>query len=839
MVLAVFALSSLVLFVHLRRSLPAIEGEVIVAGLSAPVEIVRDADLVPHIFGANRLDALFGLGYAHAQDRLWQMEFQRRIGHGRLSEIFGRATVPQDRFLRTVGFGRAARAAWERLPADARAAIDAYVAGVNAFIATGSLPPEFTVLWFSPEPWTGADVLVWVKMMAWDLSANYSFELMRHDLMARVGEERMAQLLPPYPAHGLSIVPSQRPPADGAGASAPAVPRPALPAAAAARAGPPATAPGVLGHAFTAALSNGDPRVRDVLLGGARTEALGSNNWVIDGTLSATGRPLLANDPHLGTNIPSTWYLAHMSAGPFDVIGATLPGAPAVAIGRNRHIAWGETNVAADVEDLYLERLDPTRTSAEFRGGWEPLRTLSETIAVKGSEPVQIQVRLTRHGPLVSDAINAINADSEDKPAPLPPIAFRWTALDDEDTTVLAFLKLNEARNWEDFTAALRDFVVPSQNFVYADVDGNIGYYAPGRIPIRASGEGSRPAEGWSGAMEWIGYIPFEDLPHRFNPPEHFIVTANHRPTPADYPHLIALEYPDPYRAQRVIDMIEARAGTANERGKGPTGRLSVEDFRDIQADTRSLHAKALLPLLLTGVHSGDSRVTEAVRLLRAWDFEARADSAASAVFQAWFHQLPVALAADELGPRVFDEYNGRFTYITRFVTNTLLGAHRAWCDDVTTAGTESCENTITRALSNALSELENRLGTDRARWRWDAIHPAVFPHQGLATVPGLGSLLSRSIPSQGDWSTVNVGPVDADAAFEQRSVPGYRHIVDLSPANDSRFLDAVGQSGHFLSPQYDDFLADWRAVRHRRMRMERADIERDARGTVTLMPGR
>jgi penicillin amidase len=512
--------------------------------------------------------------------------------------------VPQDRFLRTVGFGRAARSAWASTPEWAKQQIGAYVAGVNAFLAThrGSrLPPEFTLLRFEPEPWTGADVIVWVKMMAWDLSANYAFELLRHDLARTVGSDRMAQLMPPYAADGLSILPdgpeesggltgSHRPDRSDslAGSGALAAPtqvthtqltdpsyatHPTYPAVA----------------AFARALSAGDPFVRDVLLGGAKAEGAGSNNWVVDGTMTASGKPLLANDPHLSARLPSTWYLAHVSGGDFEVAGATLPGTPAVALGRNRFIGWGATNVAADVEDLYRERLDESGTHAEFAGVQEPIRIITETILVKGAPSVTVNVRVTRHGPLISDAVNANNAESKTgpKPPPLEPLAFRWTALDADDTTIPAFLKLNEARNWTEFTGALRDFVSPSQNFVYGDVDGHIGYYAPGRIPMRAGGDGSIPAEGWTGTAEWTGWIPFEELPHAFDPPEHFIVTANHRPAGPGYPHLLGLEWPEPYRAQRVVDLLRGRT------------RLTADDFALIQADTVSLHAKALLPMLL------------------------------------------------------------------------------------------------------------------------------------------------------------------------------------------------------------------------------------------------
>jgi penicillin G amidase len=825
-IVVIGVVAAVAVYVLLRRSLPVIDGSVTVQGVSAPVEIVRDADAIPHIFAATKQDALFGLGYVHAQDRLWQMEFQRRIGHGRLSEIFGAATIPQDRFLRTVGFGRAARSAWASMPAWAKQQIDAYVTGVNAFIAThrgSALPPEFSLLRFQPEPWTGPDVIAWVKMMAWDLSANYSFELLRADLIRAVGEQRAAQLMPPYPAHGLSILGNGANTEDAESNGGHGSPiKESVPSAS--RAGGPATS--VL-RDLTATLSQGSPAVRDFLLGGASSEALGSNNWVVDGTLTATGKPLLANDPHLGTRLPSTWYLAHVKGGDFEVIGATLPGTPAVALGRNRFIAWGATNVAADVEDLYRERLDDAGRSAEFRGTMEPMTIVPETIGVKGAAPLHIDVRVTRHGPLVSDALNQMPPTRGPTPPAREPLAFRWTALDADDATLPAFLKLNEAHNWDQFTSALRDFVVPSQNFVYADVDGHIGYYAPGHIPIRASGDGSSPAEGWTGNAEWTGWIPFEDLPHLYDPPGHAIVTANHRPAPPSYRYQLGLEWPEPYRAQRVWDLLT----TAR------SGRFTPDDFARMQADTLSLNAKALIPVLLEHAHPTDDSDRHAVDMLKAWDFDASGASAAEAIFEAWFHQLAPTLAGDELGPLVLDSYRSRFTFITRFVVQTLAEPDSPWCDDVTTNARETCDDMVTKALHAGVVDLTRRLGGDMTRWRWESVHPAVFPHQGLDAVAVLRPLLSRSVPNGGDWSTVNVGPVAADTPFEQHSVPGYREIIDLSPTNDSRFLDAVGESGHPLSPHYADFLGDWHDVKHRRMRMERVDIERGAVGHLTLRP--
>ena len=827
-------------YVFLLRSLPTIAGTIEVPGLSGAIDIIRDADAVPHIFASTKLDAMYGLGFVHAQDRLWQMEFQRRVGHGRLSEVFGDATLREDRFLRTVGFGRAARAAWDHLPPDARQQIDAYVAGVNAFIAAnrGSrLPPEFTLLRFEPEPWSGPDVMAWVKMMAWDLSANYAHELLRRDIAARVGMEGVNELLPPYPADGLNILSGFGPlpgqllrPVVGPRLSSGALLSPDTPDAPDLKVGStneptyePTSEPAYrtaasYTDALARSLSSTHPALRRLLLGGGGAiEGLGSNNWVVDGTLTASGKPLLANDPHLGTQIPSLWYLAHMTAGDFDVIGATLPGTPAVAIGRNRFIAWGETNMFADVEDLYRERLDPSGQRAEFKGAMEPLRLITETIKVKGGPDIRVDVRVSRHGPLVSDAINANNAAADGTASVVEPLAFRWTALDDEDRTIVAFLRLNVARNWTEFTDALRDFVVPAQNFVYADVDGHIGYYAPGRVPIRGGGTGLMPAEGWTGEMEWNGWIPFDELPHAYDPPSHFIVTANNRPVPPDYKYALGFEYHEPYRAQRITDLLRARTG------------MTPDTFAAMQSDTFSLHAQTLLPLLLKHVRAETTQDKEAVELLRRWNYDSRADSAAAAIFEAWFLRLAPTLLEDKLGPTVTRSYERRFTFVTRFVVNMLNNGTSRFCD--------GCDAIVTAALHDGVATLAGQMGSTVAGWRWDTVHRAVFPHQGLDTVPGLHWLLSRSIPNRGDWSSVNVGAVDVTRPFEQTEIPGYRQIIDLSTANDNRFLASVGQGGHFLSPHYDDLLQKWHDVKHLPMRMDRAAIESHATGRLRLVP--
>jgi penicillin G amidase len=818
----VVALAVAGVFVFLRRSLPQMDGTITVSGISAPVDIVRDADSVTHVFGATKLDVYYGLGYAHAQDRLWQMEFQRRVGMGRLSEIFGAASLSTDRFLRTLGTGRAARSAWDFLPDETKTSVNAYVAGVNAFIAThhgSQLPLEFTLLRFEPEPWTGPDVLAWVKMMAWDLSKNYSFELLRHDLTALLGHDRAAALFPPYREKALTILGEAdvSPPSNKLSSTEERRKRSQH------LEDPPLLHSSMVESSWSSAFASSFNLP-------SFGSALGSNNWVVDGTMTASGKPLLANDPHLDAQIPSLWYLAHLSAGDFDVIGATLPGAPAVVLGRNKFIAWGATNVMADVQDLYREHVDRSGRFVEFRGRVQPVQVVQETIRVKGAPAVTMNVRLTRHGPIISDAINANNLTSTpqgEKPTFLEPIAFRWTALDTEDSSVTAFLRLNEARNWTQFTDALRDFVVPAQNFVYADVDGHIGYYAPAHYPIRDKGDGSEVVDGWTGDAEWIGWVPFEEQPHAYDPHAHFIVTANNKPTPPNYSPAINGEFIEPHRAERIVQRLRE------------TKKLTPDDFASIQADTYSLHAKELLPILLKLVYPIDARDTQALQILKEWNFDARGDSAAAAIFQAWYYELPIAVVGDELGPKLTSDYLAldRSSARSRFLFDTLKSKDNAWCDDVRTQKKETCDTAVSSALHAAIERLSRPLGDDMRSWRWDSVHRAIFAHSVFNTLPVIGRWLRREAGHGGDWSTVDVGAVFAQRPFEQHSLPGYRDIIDLSAANDSRFLDAVGQSGHRLSPHYDDAVPLWAYHKYRKMRMERADIENGAIGRLRLTP--
>lgn len=781
-------------YLLLRRSLPQVSGTVRVAGLHSRVEIIRDANAVPHIYASDRLDALFGLGYVHAQDRLWQLDFQRRAGQGRLSEVLGEPTVGVDRFLRTLGVHRAAKSAWEQLPADSRAAAEAYTAGINAWIDaadSGQLPVEFLLTGARPERWAGSDVVLLGKLLALDLGADYNTELLRSDIIAKVGPERAGQLLAGDGVGDMSIAAAG---ADSYGAV----------------------------RAF-------DQMARRAIGLSAQTGMpTGSNSWVVSGAKTSTRAPILANDPHLPTNLPLTWYLAHLSAPNFDVTGATIPGLPAVVIGHNATIAWGITNAPVDVEDLFRERLDPSGAQAEYRGAWEPLTVDTETVAVKGKPAVTFQVRSSRHGPLISDAMNS---GEEQRPAdqrgPLrEPLALRWSALEPEDGTLTALLGLNTAQSWEEFRGALRTYVAPTQNFVYADTHGNIGYYLPGRVPIRAKSS-PVPAEGWSADYEWTGWVPFEELPQAYNPPTGVIVTANNQPAPRSYPYYLGREWSPPFRAERISELLEAKTN------------LSPEDIAAMQGDTMSRRASALVERLLKLVTPASEAERSAVALLKGWDGDMRGDSAAATIYAAWFIRLASGLLEDDLGEAMMRSYRTHDVFTVPFLEQTLSEQASPWCDNRASAATETCADVANQTFRAALAFLQERYGSDQSRWRWDGAHQAVFAHQLLTNVPPLQPLVDRSVGTPGDGTTVNLGGFSFEQPFQQRSGATYRQVIDLGDLQRSRFIIAAGQSGNPLSAHYADKLASWRALETMPMSFNRATVEQEPHDLLVLEPVR
>lgn len=785
--------AAVILYIVARLSLPGLDGTIKVAqSLAGPVEILRDRHAVAHIRGASRMDAAFGLGYAHAQDRLWQMEVQRRVAAGRLAEIFGRQALNTDKFIRTLGIRRKAVTAFAALLPETQDYLQAYANGVNAFLETrpGPLPPEFLIFEISPEPWTPADSLGWLKMMAWDLGGNWGSELARLGLTRRLSKQQIEEFYPPYPGD----------------------------------------APVALAD-FTAlyrqVASAIDIDRLQPMLPPPRPEGLGSNNWVVNGKRTVTGQPLLANDPHLGLTTPAIWYFAHLASPSGEVIGATLPGVPGVILGHNGRIAWGFTNTGPDTQDLYIEKVDPADPARYITpDGSAPFVVHEETIRIRGGEAINLSVRETRHGPVISDVLES----SKNLLEPGYVLAFCWTALRDNDTTADALTGVDTITDWPSFLDNYRRFVTPQQNIVYADREGNIGFLAPGLVPIRKPEndlKGLAPAPGWDARYDWAGFIPFEQLPQSYNPPQGMLVTANHKIVPDSYPHFITSEWAEPYRARRIEGLIRERA------------IHSVESFKQIQGDAVSLMAAEILPLLLAAPPKAEPRNPElsvAHAMLMNWDGTMAISRAEPLVFQAWYRELTRLVLADELGEGFVPLWRHRPILMKNILSDTA-GQSR-WCANVATGAATPCAALVAEALDLALDDLKGRYGADLGRWRWGEAHHTRAPHRPFSNIPLLRRFFEVSVPSPGDTFTVNVGRNDLGddrEPFANRHAASLRAIYDLADLNRSQFMHSTGQSGHLLSPNYRDFAAPWAAIQYIPMSLRQADIEAGALGRLRL----
>lgn len=753
----------------IRRPFPIITGSLTVPGVRAPVEVIRDRWGIPHIYAQDTHDLFFAQGYIHAQDRLWQMEFNRRASSGQLSEILGVATLETDRFVRTIGLRRAAEAAAVQMDAETREALEAYAAGVNAFVLqhTAALPVEFALLRFRPQPWTPTDTLAFGGLMSWVLSGNWSSEILRAHLVSRFGAEGMRVLMPSYPDDAPVIVPEAT----------------------------------TYRSWNTAAVL----QLHDLA---SSVPGIGSNNWVVSGSRTITGAPILANDPHLEAQMPSIWHEMHLSGGPYNVIGSTFPGIPGVIIGHNEQIAWGATNAGPDVQDLYMERFDPADpTRYLYRGQWERAKIVREEIRVKGRrDPVIETVRITRHGPIINSVVEGLGAF----------LAMRWTALE-PSTTPTSILRLDRAHTWQTFREALRLWTVPAQNFVFADRQGNIGYQLPGRIPIRAKGDGLLPVPGWTGEYEWIRDIPFDELPSAFNPPRGYIVTANNRIVPEGYRYLIAHDWDPGFRARRIQTLLDA----------GP--RATVDDMKAIQMDVTSLPGQMVVQAL-QDVHISQEPAAGLLAELRSWDGVLRADSRPAAIYEAFRMALVPLLFKDVLGPDLYRRYLGRPDNWQLAMIRLLRDPGSRWW------GPDGHDAVVASALTDASRTLTERLGTDRARWTWGRLHVMRFVHP-IGRLPGLALIFNATAPATGgDSFTVNNGGFNVNN-FTQTIVPSYRQIIDLSDWDRSISIHATGQSGLPFHRHYRDFVPLWATGQYHPMLFSRARIQQQPEGTLTLAP--
>jgi penicillin G amidase len=780
-----------------QASLPEHEGTLRVDSLSHAVRITRDEAGVPTISAQSEADALFALGFVHAQDRLWQIEFDRRIGQGRVAEIVGPAGVGTDRFLRTLGIYRQAQAMALELDPESRALVEAYCAGINAYLDGHHdlLPAEFVLL-RAPRPahWVPADVLAWTLMMAWDLSSEaMRNELTRLRLAARFSKDEIDEFLP------LSDKTA------------------------------PTTADYVdlyhrLGLPRRALAEQARQLARLVPDAGfGAVHAQGSNSWVVGGSRTASGRPLLANDPHLGLTSPSVWYFARLTAPGLDVFGATLPGVPFVVLGRNTHVAWGFTTTYADTQDLYVERIDPDHPDQyQTPGGYARFETRVESIQVRGADPVSLTIRSTRHGPVISGALAAADAA-------LPPtgerggylLALRWTALEPGDTTLRAFHAMNRASDTAQFERAVRGMTLIVQNVVFAGDDGHIGFRVAGRVPLRRADNdlyGLVPSPGWDARYDWNGWMGPDELPRSLDPPEAMIVTANQKITPPGYRGYLTMEWKAPYRADRIEQLLQAVA------------RHDVSSFERIQADVTSLAARDLMQVLAK-TEPATPLGRAALQRLRAWDGAMWADAPEPLIYQAWIRRLKQRIFDDDLGPLAPDLVEP--AALTGAMLGVLTGRARArsWCDDAATPDRHvDCATLAAEALDQAAGELAHE-PRDLDRLRWGASHPAVFEHRPFSSVPLLKRWFEQRVSQPGDGDTINVGVLRlrGERPFEARAGPSLRMIYDLSNGSSGVWMFAPGQSGNPLSAQFGDLLEAWSKVRYR-------PIGAPARPALTLM---
>jgi penicillin G amidase len=753
-----------------HAALAQLDGHLPIKGLSAPVTVMRDGHGVPTIEASSLEDLFFAQGYVTAQDRLWQMDIMRRFGAGELSEILGQSTLPIDREQRILGLRAAATKSLAMLSARDRSFLEAYARGVNAYIASrGSRPSlEFRILKYAPRPWQVEDSLVIANQMVKDLNYHY-FEdaLAREKVLAKLGPELTADLYVNRSWH-------DRPPTvmrkdlgqpDNAGSDSQKEDE------------DDSDDPG----ADNSVTQSGVPATFQAQLDSAPVN--GSNNWVISGAHTVTGKPLLSNDMHLGHQMPNLWYEAHLHASNLDVAGVTLPGLPCVIVGHNQRIAWGFTNVGPTVTDVYIENFN-LQGAYQTPQGWISPDHRQEVIHVKGHPDVTLDVKITRHGPIITELI----------PGETRPVALRWTLY---DGLRIPFFDMNAAQNWQEFRSALSQLDEPGQNVVYADVDGNIGYHATGRVPIRATGDGSLPVSGADNSHEWTGYIPFEKLPSIYNPPSGIIATANGRVTPDKYPYSISMEWEASWRTERIYHVLES-------------GRqFSAADMLALQNDIHSeadLFAAERLVYAVDHAAKPSARAKQAADLMRNWDGKMAASAAAPTITEVSIRELQRLLLESKLGvarPNQETQENARswrmYTWEMRSVwlENILLHHPKRWLP----AQYPNYEELLTAAVEAAVNRRD--APKDLASWRWGSFNAVEIQHPILGKIPPLRRWAEPGTQEQsGSAYTVR--------AVSRHHGPSERFTANLADLDQSTLNIVTGQAGDFLSPYYMDQWQAW-----------------------------
>ena len=799
-----------------RTRLPRTKGDMLLSGLHGNVEIFRDRWGVPHIYADDEHDLFFAQGFVHAQDRLWQMEFNRRLVAGRLSEVLGPTTLDLDRWLRILTMRRVAEYEVRLIDEETRSYLQAYGDGVNAFIERCRLPIEFVLLGYRPEAWVLADTLAWIKMMSWSLSVNWENEILHARLIDKLGAELASELYPPHLGRWPYIIP---PGSD---------------------------------YSYIEDLAIERARAARPFSGPSPYEGLGSNNWVLSGSHTTTGKPIFANDMHLTMGIPSIWYENHLVTKVMNVTGVTFPGIPGVVSGHNGRVAWGYTMGFADVQDLFMERLrrtDNGQLQVEYKGEWEDIHPLKEEIRVKEGDSFIEEVIVTRHGPV----INSLAPDEMNE----QPLALCWTSLE-PDTMIQGLFEMMLASNCQEFHQALRHWTSPVQNVVYADTSGNIGYTFAGKIPIRGTGDGHLPVPGWTDEYEWQGYIPFDSLPFLENPPQGYIVTANNRVVSEDFPIRIDIEPISGDRSQRIAEMI------LDNRNRDGQDKIDLAFVRKMQFDQFSASAKIVaryLGNLPLSPSPEDEALGPIVRTFKEWDGNLSPDSPPAMIYQAFIRKMVRMMVVakletsnsnslespDKNGSELTQRVMGKgpvpiladvglhAALWLPWLTNLLDQPDSHWFD---LGDGEERNEVMKLALREALDELSEKFGPRIKDWTWGKMHQLNLSHV-LANMKVLASFFNRGpFPIGGDQTTIWATGASYHNLNTDRIIgPPFRMIIDLDDLDNSQAILIPGQSGNPASHHYDDQINAWFHADYHPILYNRSHIERESKQILRLIP--
>lgn len=727
---------------YIARSLPKTEGEIQLSGLKEKVEIIRDKDGVPHIRAKNDHDLYMAQGYVQAQDRLFQMDLSRRQASGELSEVVGSAAIDKDKYFRALGLRRAAVASYDQYSNQAKDTLNWFAEGVNAFIKeldeNGKWPIEFKLLGYKPKEWTPTDSLTIGKYMAFDLGGHWEDQAFRYYLLQNFSEEKAYDLFPSYPKDAPYIISKDTLNLEKSFASA------------------------VIPHEFN-----------------------GSNNWVVSGEKTKSGKPILADDPHLSLSTPSIWYQMHLKGPDTNVGGVIFAGIPGIILGHNEEIAWGVTNTGPDVQDLYIEKRNPTnKNQFLYNEKWEDAEVIKEPIKVKDQKTIDYNVIVTRHGPIISEFAADSGKDTV--------LSLQWTALQPSNE-LEAILKMNRAKNWDEFETALENFQTPAQNFVFASNDGTIAYKANGKIPIRKKGDGLLPVPGWTDEYEWTGYIPFNELPKTVNPKEGFISTANNKVISDDYPYHISHNWAQPYRQMRIQEVLKAN------------DQITAKDMRDLQMDKMNLQAKEFVPIFLNELKGiKDKTEKEAIQQLKEWNFVDNEELAAPLIFNRWMTKISDVLFNKEISVEMLEKFGGRKQAVDELLRHAAEGNPGPWIKE-----NGGLQAVLKKSFELAINEIKDEQGNSVSKWSWGEYHQLYFPHP-LSSVKPLNYLFNSDgrIPVGGSSVTVQAAANKNDGTVNHGG--SWRFVIDTANMDSAYHLVGPGQSGHLKSKWYHNQLNAW-----------------------------